>query len=382
MPWWMIAVMVVAAIAAVVAWWWIPKREVASLHLKVRDPKARADVEDNLRKTMGQLIGGAAVLLGAGLAYYQTQQTLNVTVAEAERSRKVSEEQSLRSVQAARDLLISQQVSKGFENLGNKEIVVRLGGIYALEGVMNAPEQQYHEPVLEALCAFVRDRTRAYAGDGPPATDIQATLTVIGRRKSGKVDLANSHLQGANLFGSKLTGAQLSNANLSRANLRDAQLDYASLFGADLTRAFLDGANMRVAFLDGANLSTADLRADLTSASVSHANLSHTNLFGALLGHADLTGTNLTGANLSAAVLAGADLTGAVLDGANLSAIDLREAKVSQDQLDTACGSSSEMKLPPGLTIKPCPSPASPSTKPDQHPSVARQPVRHQPARR
>jgi hypothetical protein len=50
-------------------------------------------------------------------------------------------------------LLISQQVSKGFQDLGNKDaIMVRLGGIYGLEGVMSTSEQ-YHQPVLEALCA-------------------------------------------------------------------------------------------------------------------------------------------------------------------------------------------------------------------------------------
>jgi hypothetical protein len=41
------------------------------------------------------------------------------------------------------DQIISQQVSKGFELLGQQgsdKLVVRLGGIYALEGVMNTSE--------------------------------------------------------------------------------------------------------------------------------------------------------------------------------------------------------------------------------------------------
>jgi hypothetical protein len=50
------------------AWWRLPKRQVDSLRLQIRDPKARADVEDNFRKTIGQVIGGATVLIGAGLA--------------------------------------------------------------------------------------------------------------------------------------------------------------------------------------------------------------------------------------------------------------------------------------------------------------------------
>ncbi|MBV8525306.1 MAG: hypothetical protein JOY71_24830, partial [Acetobacteraceae bacterium] len=115
-----------AAIGVVIAgalWWWLPKWQVH--RLQIGDPKARADVEDNFRKTIGQLLGGAAVLIGAGAAYFQTQRTLLAT-----------DEQSRRTV-------ISQQVAKGFELLGNKEdiLLLRLGGIYALESVMNSSEQ-------------------------------------------------------------------------------------------------------------------------------------------------------------------------------------------------------------------------------------------------
>ena len=93
---------------------------------------------------------------------------------------------------------------------------MRLGGIYALEGVM-ATSEQYHQPVLEALSAFVRDNTRNEKGDGPPATDIQAALTVIGRRGAigtGVPDLTFAHIP----------KAALSGANLSRADLRGADL--------------------------------------------------------------------------------------------------------------------------------------------------------------
>ena len=36
---------------------------------------------------------------------------------------------------------------------------MRLGGIYALEGVMNTSER-YQKPILEALSAFVREGTK------------------------------------------------------------------------------------------------------------------------------------------------------------------------------------------------------------------------------
>jgi hypothetical protein len=57
---------------------------------------------------------------------------------------------------------------KGFELLGNKdkELMRRPGGIYALEGVMNNSED-YHQPVLEALSAFVRMGPETATGGRP-----------------------------------------------------------------------------------------------------------------------------------------------------------------------------------------------------------------------
>ena len=95
---------------------------------------------------------------------------------------------------------------------------MRLGGLYALEGVMNTSEQ-YHGPVLEALCAFVREHTSiGKTVSEKPATDIQAALTVIGRRAEGPgtLDLNNVSIAGANLRGANLSDANLSDANLSR----------------------------------------------------------------------------------------------------------------------------------------------------------------------
>jgi len=298
MPWWIAAGAAIVVATATTLWWlwWrLPKRQVDGLRLQIRDAKARADLEDSFRKTIGQLIGGAAVLTGAGFAYYQT----------------------LLTQKASYDQLISQQVSKGFEQLGSDKVAVRLGGIYALEGVMNTSEQ-YHKPVLEALCAFVRDGTESTAptaqpvhgktgqyrlntGPSPerpsPATDIQAALTVIGRRTN------------------KTDRADLSYANLPGADLRMAELNDAGLTGANLSGAYLAEANLTWAMLAKTNL----------------------------------RGAALFGAKLNHATLSKADLKGTILTGA-----DLTDANVSQDQLNEACGGATT-KLPSGLAIKTCP---------------------------
>jgi Pentapeptide repeats (8 copies) len=207
---WVPIAVVVSVIAALAFWWWWPKWQVNRLALEIRDPKARADVEDNFRKTVGQLLGGAAVLFGAWLAFLQFSQ-----------QQQIAQSQIQQQEQAARDLLISNQVSKGFEQLASDKTAMRLGGIYALEGVMNTSErpEQYRGPVLEMLCAFVREYTIGKTVSEKPAIDIQAALTVIGRRKGSELpDLAKASIPGANLSRANLRGAK----NLIQTQLNEA----------------------------------------------------------------------------------------------------------------------------------------------------------------
>jgi uncharacterized protein YjbI with pentapeptide repeats len=229
-------VIAVVALWAWWLWWRLPKRQLDGVQLT--DPKDRADVEDNFRKTISQLLGGAAVLIGAGFAYFQFQQQQT----------------------AAHDLLISNQVSKGFEQLGGDKLPVRLGGIYALEGVMNTSEQ-YHRPVVEALCAFVRESTKDKTGTASLATDVQAALTVVGRRGEGGdfIELREAHMSLAVLTGANLESADLISTELSHAYLERADVKDALLIGTDLTSAYLKSADLTYANLAGANLSGADL---------------------------------------------------------------------------------------------------------------------------
>jgi hypothetical protein len=70
-PWLLAGGVAVVALCSWWLWWRLPKRQVDRLRLAIRDPKARADVEDNFRNTIGQLLGGAAVLVGAAFAHVQ-----------------------------------------------------------------------------------------------------------------------------------------------------------------------------------------------------------------------------------------------------------------------------------------------------------------------
>src|SRR4051812_24426424 len=87
-------------------WWWWPKQHADRLRSKITDEKALADVEDNYRKTLSQLFGGVAVLLGAAFAYYQTQ----LTAEQAQEQVRVTAESARLAAKTSSDLLVSQQI--------------------------------------------------------------------------------------------------------------------------------------------------------------------------------------------------------------------------------------------------------------------------------
>jgi uncharacterized protein YjbI with pentapeptide repeats len=142
--------------------------------------------------------------------------------------------------------------------------------------------EDFHKPLLDALCAFVREGTKPQAGaiksmkgvtrDRPadvvaaelpsPDTDIQAAITVIGWRKYKKdspnlvgITIPMAQLHSAELFGADLQGADLRGANLHRAGLDWSNLHGAKLLRADLRNAGLSGADFRPrTYLDALNL--------------------------------------------------------------------------------------------------------------------------------
>jgi Pentapeptide repeats (8 copies) len=212
---------------------------------------------------------------------------------------------------------ITDRYTKAIEQLGQAELAMRLGGVYALERIAKDSERD-HPTVVEVLSAFVREESRKHStprgrqgitqeaatetdtaapgGDTKSglATDVQAAMTVLGRLPQ-RPDIRRADLIEAHLSGARLDGADLSGALLIKADLSGADLVEANLVGAQLVKVNLSGARPVGADLSGADLSAADL---------------------------------------SGAWLAGANLSGAL--------------GLSQTQLDAARGDA-ETRLPEGL---------------------------------
>ena len=337
-------------------------------------PEQQATAIDNFR---GRLINTGTVLLAAGVLFY-----------------------TARNFRLSRESHVTDRYTKATEQLGSASLDVRLSAIYALERIMiDSPRD--HPTIVEVLAAYVREHARltdraerrekhaaaALPGLPAPDTDVQAVLTVLGRRPADReergrlnlqstdltganlgsavligvdlswADLSGANLSGANLSGGILPGADLASAvmlgtdlsaaNLTRVKLHNVLLTSANLRGADLaytviTDAFLNNADLHGANLDNADLTGSDLRdadltnADLVAAKVVRAKLEKTNLSHANLNDADLTGSALTDADLSHASLIEATLTGASFRGAKLIHVYLIGANHQDVDLSSA----------------------------------------------
>ena len=339
--------------------WKIPIWQTKSILTTSADPtpqtftlsfKERADIENSYRATLVQAFGGLFFIITSSL--------------------------TLKNIKVSEDKQVTERFSKSVEMLGAEKIEVRLGGIYMLERISKDSSADY-STVMEVLTAFIREKSprllvhdeslinRIYDPldnlEGLCHTDIQAALTVIGRRKTigdKKLDLTKTQLSGANLYGANLCGINLSSSILidahlngavlndvfltdavlngvvlSDAKLNGAKLMSARLVGATLSKADLNGANLRNAYLQGAFLRNADLR---------NADLTLSNLNGA-----DLVNTDLRNANLTCVEFGTADLTGAKLMGADLSGAVLSEAKITEKQIQKSIIDAT--KLPKGF---------------------------------
>nr|WSW49875.1 pentapeptide repeat-containing protein [Streptomyces sp. NBC_01001] len=309
--------------------------------------------------------------------------------------------QTSKELRIAEEGQITNRFTAAIGNLGSSSVDVRLGGIYALERIMNdSPRDQ--ATVVSVLSAYVR--RHAPVPTAAPMADISAAMNVLVRRrpesdKGLELDLSRTDLRswkpahsyegrpihlrgtiltGADLSDAQLSGADLSEASLEKANLSRADLSSAALTGADLTEAQLRDTGFTEADLTEAVLCSWDIRCpDLTGAGFIGADLTRALLVGADLRKATICSevflapvgstkeaeavptcatlreVNLSGANLSAVDLAHADLSAADLTNADLSKADLTDANLTGADLTDTKLSGATLKgvrgLPPSL---------------------------------
>jgi hypothetical protein len=200
--------------------------------------KDATTIQNGVYTPLIQVIGGAILSITAYVGY------CNFEIGQ-------------KNLEVTEDKQVTERFSKSIEHLGSGEIDIRLGGIYALEQIA-FDSAKYHWTIVEILSAFIREKRKSDRTN-PVGVDIQAALTVIGRRKQYPndkvIDLRNISLVGVELQNTNFSKADFSstylrNANFSGANLNNANLYLTDLIGADLSNANLNGADLDNTHLD------------------------------------------------------------------------------------------------------------------------------------
>jgi hypothetical protein len=149
-------------------------------------------------------------------------------------------------------------------------VEVRLGAIYALEHIAFDSSRD-HWTIMEVLTAYVRqnapkpsqvptkeENEKAIAKG--PATEIQAILTVLGRRRRSRrreqsfLDLGRSDLRGASLAWAHVERASFDGAHVEGARFSQAPVEGATYVGAHVKGASFDAAHVEGATFVGAHV--------------------------------------------------------------------------------------------------------------------------------
>ena len=260
--------------------------------------KDRVELENKVRTTWIQAISGLGLFVAAYSAWLNYQSSQRKLEADKKAFKK--------NLKLADSKQITERFSKAVEQLGNEaSITVRLGGIYSLEKIAQDSKHD-HWTIMEVLTAFIREKSNINREPNSNIPeDIQAALTVIGRRKTendpdnGVIDLRGSNLNEAYLYNARLNNASLVNIECRRSTFYDAKLHKAVIIKSKLESACFENANLtNTGFLD----------VDLTNAWFDKANLTD-----ATFVNVDLTNVSLRGANLAGAKFDFTNFTGTIL---------------------------------------------------------------------
>ena len=268
---------------------WLARRDIGSF--KGSSLQTARDAARGRLLTLGAGLLAAGALVFTALNFGLLRRTSEKTDQWQQRAYELTEQGQ-----------VTDRYTKAVEQLGSDKLDVRIGGIYALERIARDSEKD-HPTIMEVLVTFIREHSPeqwpAPKSEDVPLPermtrpDVQAALTVIGRRDAGR-DNRPIDLSGANL-----TRANLAEANLAKANLRDTIFTDADLTGAHLNEAYLNRARLNLAHLNEAHFDSSRLVS---------AHLEGAHLRGTHFDHATLIGANFTGADLYGAQFTGADL--------------------------------------------------------------------------
>ncbi|HEV2913258.1 MAG TPA: pentapeptide repeat-containing protein [Pyrinomonadaceae bacterium] len=231
---------------------------------------------------IAQILGGTTLLISLVATWQSikhTNEELKINQKKIEEGQRISEENlklSIKTLEDTQKRQIAERYARAVEQLGSREVKIRIGAIYGL-GQIAMDSEDFYWPIIRVLTAYIKENAGEQAtvntkSQGQVTPDIQSALNVLGWRKhrwrdgeGQRLELEATNLRGVILKaeesdGAHFEGVLLSRANLENAKLRGIHLEGAVLAGANLKNAILYGAHMEDTDLTGADLEGADLQ--------------------------------------------------------------------------------------------------------------------------
>jgi len=210
------------------------------ISLKTERLKLRNDV----RTTLLQVITGLVLILGAYFTWNQVQ--------DNQKALTVNLKNSGEQLRLAQQTQATQSFGKAIDQLGSKQVEIRMGGLYALKGIADSSDAQRRN-IADIFSAYIRihspwppPKGSIYGATYPVANfprmrsraaDVQIALTLLGtlsdQAASLEIVLRSVDLRAADLRGLHLEGVDLRESHLAAADLRDVHLEGSDLRGVD-----------------------------------------------------------------------------------------------------------------------------------------------------
>jgi uncharacterized protein YjbI with pentapeptide repeats len=316
-----VCIALICSVVALLVWWFAPILIVNRLSFTT--DKDKADVEDSYRKTIGQAIGGAALIITFAWTFYKDRDAIYV----ARRQFKTQTDQFLLQQDQARDQFANQQFISAAGLLKEGSVSSRIAGLYAFEQIASAKQKQdarnpYLIPVIQAAIGFIKEPIKDTPHGHAVTADVQSAVTILAHLNEDRavvVDLHGTNLvradfrrprskafAGSDFQGAVLYGADMSDLDLTDARFGGSFMDDSEAYGAEWVPSPEIYEATRKQFtvnFDGSTLA--------------NANFDHVHMGGASLVKSCVANVSFYLTDLSRAIFQGADMGGGANCGSN-----------------------------------------------------------------
>jgi hypothetical protein len=222
-------------------------KEIQEAKERISLKTERLKLRNDVRTTLLQVVTALVLILGAYFTWNQVQDNQKALSANLRNSGE--------QLRLAQQTQVTQSFNKAIDQLGSRQMEIRMGSLYALGSIAESSDLQQRRNIAEIFSAYIRIHSPWPPPKGSTygATDPPSNFPVMGnlgeQATTNWIVLRRVDLRGADLRDLHLKGADLRESHLGAADLRGVYLEQSDLRGV---RAYPTAAIDKTTHLTGA----------------------------------------------------------------------------------------------------------------------------------